>query len=311
MSVVYKALDARLGRFVALKLPLEQFHEDGCGFERLQQEARTASALNHPGICTIYDMDADRGQPFIVMEFIEGQTLREKLSEGPQTLLKTLRYGVQIAEALGNAHARGIVHCDINPSNLFITRDDRVKLLDFGIARFLSASRVTARTLTGTVSYMSPEQARLRTVDARSDIFSVGIVLYEMLTCRRPFRGANVRDTIQQVIFKDPCALRAINPKIPVAVENAVNRCLRKSAQDRYQTVEELRLELLKVRLRKSAFSLNGRFTVGDLPAPVAVKTRMVKKSYANNGHEPVVEQCVNRTICIDSGCVSEGSSLC
>lgn len=270
MSVVYKALDTRLGRFVALKFPDDHLHEGGWAFQRLQQEARTASALNHPGICTIYDIDEDRGQPFIVMEFMEGQTLREMLSEQRPMLHETLAYAVQIADALGNAHARGIVHCDINPSNLFITRDDRVKLLDFGIAKFQSASPVTAPILTGTVSYMSPEQARLRTVDARSDIFSVGIVLYEMLTCRRPFRGANVRDTIQQIVSAEPAAMRTINPDISVALEKAVNKCLRKSAEERYQTAAELRLALLKVSVRKVALGHSMRLTASDLPATAA-----------------------------------------
>jgi len=201
---------------------------------------------------------------------MEGQTLREMLSEQRPMLHETLAYAVQIADALGNAHARGIVHCDINPSNLFITRDDRVKLLDFGIAKFQSASPVTAPILTGTVSYMSPEQARLRTVDARSDIFSVGIVLYEMLTCRRPFRGANVRDTIQQIVSAEPAAMRTINPDISVALEKAVNKCLRKSAEERYQTAAELRLALLKVSVRKVALGHSMRLTASDLPATAA-----------------------------------------
>jgi len=272
MSVVYKARDIRLGRFVALKFLAEQLREGGRAFQRLQQEARTASALNHPGICTIYDIDEDRGQPFIVMEFIEGQTLRKKLSERRLALRETLAYGVQIADVLGNTHAGGIVHCDINPSNLFITRDDRIKLLDFGIARSLAAAPVTAPALTGTVSYMSPEQAQLRTVDARSDIFSVGIVLYEMLTCRRPFHGANVCETIQQIISAEPRAIRTINPDIPVALEKVVNRCLRKSAEERYRTAEELRLGLLKVHLRKAALGRSG-LTVNGQPEPGTAET--------------------------------------
>ena len=250
MSVVYKARDNRLGRLVALKFLSEEMHERGGAFERLEQEARTASAINHPGICTIYDIVEGDGRPFIVMEFIEGQTLRQTLTKRRLTLHEALGYGAQIADALGSAHAMGVVHRDINPSNLFITQDGRLKVLDFGIATVASTALATRPTLTGTLGYMSPEQARLETIDARSDIFSVGVVLYEMLTCRRPFRGTSAQDTIQQIVSAKPRVMRTINPSIPLAAENVVNQCLRKSAGERYQSAHELALALLKVRAR-------------------------------------------------------------
>src|SRR5262249_53588241 len=160
--------------------------------ERFQQEARTASALNHPGVCTIHDIDQHREQPFIVMEYLEGETLRDKLRTRGLTMKEAVGYGVHIADVVSQTHRVGIVHRDISPTNLFITIDGRVKLLDFGIAKLLSRdSTVRGKsnrlTLTGTVHYMSPEQALIRDVDARSDIFSMGVVLYEMLTGRRPF----------------------------------------------------------------------------------------------------------------------------
>src|SRR5262249_45242874 len=168
------------------------------------------------------------------------------------TLDEALFYGAQIADALGNVHANRIVHRDVSPANLFITQDGRVKLMDFGIASSASASGTQPPhgILTGTVCYMSPEQARLGKVDTRSDIFSLGVVLYEMMTCEPPFRGASIRDTLRQIISAKPRAVREIYPTIPVAVEKVVNRCLRKRPSDRYPTAEELRLALVKVRVR-------------------------------------------------------------
>jgi Kae1-associated kinase Bud32 len=225
MGVVYKARDTRLGRFVALKFVAEP--------RRLREEAQMASALNHPGICTIYDIDEDGGRPFIVMEFMEGQTLKQKLAEQRLSVQKAIGYTLQIADALGKAHAKGIVHRDINPSNLFVTDDDRVKLLDFGIAKVVT-SEVSRPALTGTVCYMSPEQARLQQVDGRSDIFSLGVVLYEMLTGRRPFRGRSIRETIQRIVCVEP------EPMGVPEIEDVVSRCLKKDPKERYQSTREL-----------------------------------------------------------------------
>ena len=254
MGVVYKAQDTQLGRFVALKFLSKKFRRDHRAMERFRQEARTASALNHPGICTIHAIDEYQGQPFIVMEFLEGRTLRQHLCNHRLTIEEAIVCGIQVAEALGIAHAKGIVHCDITPANLFITEEGRIKLLDFGIAQLMRANctgesstlggKATRSALTGTVRYMSPEQALGRDVDARSDIFSVGVVLYEMLTGRLPFIGANFVDTINQVINAEAEIVRSINPNIPVAIESVVNKCLEKRPERRYPTAAELQKDL-------------------------------------------------------------------
>ena len=251
MSIVYKARDTRLKRFVALKFLPEGACEDGEACERLQEEARIASALNHPNICTVFDIDESSVGPFIVMEFMDGQTLRQTLSERYLTLKETLSYGMQIADALTATHANGVVHRDVSSSNLFITRNGRVKLIDFGLATDAlktSSLQPGPGTVTGTLSYMSPEQAQSGVVDNRSDIFSAGVVLYEMLVHQRPFRGDTIADTIRQILCAKPPGLRQINPLIPAAFEKAVNKCLEKRADQRYQTAEELRLALSKVR---------------------------------------------------------------
>jgi serine/threonine protein kinase len=250
MSIVYKARDTRLKRFVALKFLPEGACEDGEACERLQEEARIASALNHPNICTVFDIDESSVGPFIVMEFMDGQTLRQTLSERYLTLKETLSYGMQIADALTTTHANGVVHRDVSPSNLFITRNGRVKLIDFGLATDAlktSSLQPGPGTVTGTLSYMSPEQAQSGVVDNRSDIFSAGVVLYEMLAHQRPFRGDTMADTIRQILSAKPPSLRQINPLIPAALEKAVNKCLEKRVDHRYQTAEELRLALSKV----------------------------------------------------------------
>ncbi len=254
MGVVYKAQDTQLGRFVALKFLSKKFRRDHRAMERFRQEARTASALNHPGICTIHAIDEYQGQPFIVMEFLEGRTLRQHLCNHRLTIEEAIVCGIQVAEALGIAHAKGIVHCDITPANLFITEEGRIKLLDFGIAQLMRADcagesstlggPATRSVLTGTVRYMSPEQAMGRDVDARSDIFSVGVVLYEMLTGRLPFIGANFFETMNQVINAKPEVVRSINPNMPAAIESVVNKCLEKRPERRYQTAAELQKDL-------------------------------------------------------------------
>jgi serine/threonine protein kinase len=252
MSVVYKAQDTRLGRFVALKFLLEEFCTNRESLEQFQQEARTASALNHPGICTIHDIDEHRDRPFIVMEYLDGETLREKLRKGGFTTGEAVACGIHIADALSKAHASGIVHRDISPTNLFMT-EGRIKLLDFGIAKLMSVDRrresramdwKTSRlTLTGTIHYMSPEQAQDNDVDARSDIFSVGVVLYEMLSGRQPFTGSNIAAIIHQIINSTP-EFRRMSLTVPTAVQNIVSTCLEKHPERRYQTAEELRKDL-------------------------------------------------------------------
>jgi serine/threonine protein kinase len=251
MSVVYKAQDMRLGRFVALKFLLEKFCSSAEALDLFRQEARTACSLNHPGLCTIYDIGKHLDRPYIVMEFLDGETLRDKLRWRGLTMKQAVACAIEIADALGQAHAGGVVHRDITPRNLFITRDGRVKLLDFGIAKLMSAtygvdesrhqSPSQRYSLTGTVYYMSPEQALCLDVDARSDIFSFGVVLFEMLTGRHPFSGPDIMSTIDQIVRGTQEPLGRIVPDIPASIQAVVLRCLEKRREQRYETAIKLR----------------------------------------------------------------------
>ena len=264
MSVVYKAQDIRLGRFVAMKFLLDRFCQDRDALERFQQEARTASALNHPGVCTILDIGQHRERPYIVMEYLEGETLRDKLRTRGLTMKEAAGCGILIADVVSRAHRVGIVHRDISPANLFITLDGRVKLLDFGIAKLLSedsdcnASKVSRLTLTGTIQYMSPEQALVQEVDTRSDIFSIGVVLYEMLTGCAPFTGPTLTAIIDQIVNVTPLCVGDLVPNIPPAIQQVVSKCLAKRPEQRYQTAERLR-EHLKLAARTSPLDMQRR----------------------------------------------------
>jgi serine/threonine protein kinase len=251
MSVVYKARDARLDRHVALKFLRERFCKQRGAVSLFRHEARIASGLNHPGICTIYDIDQISDRPFIVMEYLDGMTLRDRLQLQCLTTAEAVTCAMHIADALAHAHAAGVVHRDINPANLFITRQGHVKLLDFGIAqRQRDGSRTptgmetrSTGTLTGTTHYMSPEQAMCFDVDERSDIFSTGVVLYEMLSGRRPFAGPDPAATIQQIISGRPYPLRPVVDVRP-EIEEIVWRCLEKRPDRRYSTASSLKLAL-------------------------------------------------------------------
>ena len=280
MSVVYKAQDTRLGRLVALKFLMEKFCRDPESLERFQQEARTASALNHPGICTIHDIDRHREQPFIVMEYLEGETLRDKLRARGLTMKEAVGCGFHIADVVSRAHRVGIVHRDISPANLFITLDGRVKLLDFGIAKEMSVdwtsrkvmtSKASHLTLTGTIQYMSPEQALVQEVDTRSDIFSIGVVLYEMLTGQRPFSGPTLTAVIDQIVKVTPPCVGDLVPNIPSAVQRIVSKCLEKRPEQRYQTAERLR-EDLKLTARTSTLDMERRVK-SSAPSMSSAKT--------------------------------------
>ena len=259
MGVVYGGDDTRLGRPVALKFVPEELAKDHLAMERFRIEARTASALNHANICTIYDIGEDEGRPYIVMECMKGQTLQDRLARGLLKIHQIVDVGIQVADALEAAHAQGIVHRDIKPANIFLTERGQVKVMDFGLAKLLSARDAHTTTATiealtspgttlGTVSYMSPEQAVGDEVDVRSDLFSVGVVLYECATGHRPFTGNSAGAILVAILNKAPVAPVVFNPDMPLRLQEVVNNCLEKDPDLRYQSAADLRADLKRVK---------------------------------------------------------------
>jgi len=283
MGEVYLAQDARLGRKIALKLLPSEFTRDEERLRRFRQEARAVSALNHPNILTIHEIGEAEGRHYIATEFIDGETLRQRLSCSPMSLGEALDVAVQVASALAAAHRAGIVHRDIKPENVMLRRDRLVKVLDFGLAKLteqpsslLDTEAPTARKDTtpglvmGTVKYMSPEQARGLAVDARSDIFSFGVVLYEMLTSRAPFEGETASDLIATILKEEPAPLAQHSPDVPEELQRIVRKSLRKDKEERYQTIQDLLTDLkglkegleIESKLRHSAQPAGSRYAV-------------------------------------------------
>ena len=289
MGVVYKAVDIRLDRPVALKFLPENRLQDAQALDRFRREARAASALNHPGICTIYDIGEQDGRGFIAMEFIDGETLRSHIHGKALPLEELLKLGIQIAEALDAAHAEGIIHRDIKPANIFVTKRGQAKVLDFGLAKLvpkgiagadvdlggrLLIKKTIAGIISGTPSYMSPEQVRGDNLDQRTDIFSLGLVLYEMATGRQAFSGATGGMVIEAVLTRSPVPARDINPDIPPRLEEITSKALHKDREQRYQHVADIRADLQQLQRDTDSGTVSGwRTAEGDAESALISST--------------------------------------
>jgi len=273
MGEVYRARDPRLGRSVAVKVLPEELSTDNERLARFEQEARAASALNHPNIVTIHEIGKAVSTSYIAMELVEGATLRQLLASGPIPLKKTLPIAAQVADGLSKAHAAGILHRDLKPENLMVSRDGFVKILDFGLAKLVSpgAENVSHMptaahpeegtrpgTVLGTVGYMSPEQASGKAMDFRSDQFSFGSILYEMTAGKRAFSRGSAAETLAAIIREEPEPLRSLAPEVPVALRWVIERCLAKDPEERYASTRDLARDLAHLRDHAAEVSQEG-----------------------------------------------------
>jgi serine/threonine protein kinase len=257
MGEVYRARDIRLNRTVAIKILPQQLSSDPVLKQRFEREAKTISSLNHPNICTLHDVGSQDGVHYLVMEYVEGETLAKRLEKGPLPLEQVLKYGAQIADALDKAHRSGVVHRDLKPGNIILTPSG-AKLLDFGLAKpagpFVSGETLTMSvptspvtqegTIVGTFQYMSPEQVEAKELDARSDIFSLGAVLYEMVTGKRAFEGKSQLSVASSILEKEPVPLSVLKPLAPLSLERLIKKCLAKDPDLRWQSASDLASEL-------------------------------------------------------------------
>src|SRR5713101_353155 len=288
MGIVYKAEDVRLGRYVCLKFLPERLSKDHPAVERFQREARAASSLNHPHICTIYDVDEYEGQSFIVMEFLEGQTLKHRIDGRPLDIERVPEYGHQMADALEAAHAKAIIHRDIKPANIFLTERGQIKLLDFGLAKLMPERKGVALThagaafnnttqdahltssgvAVGTVAYMSPEQVRGQELDERTDLFSLGLVLYEMATGKQAFAGNTSGVIFEAILNRSPIPAARLNPAVSPQLEQIIDKALEKDRSLRYRTAADLGADLQRLK-RDSDSARAFHVTSGSTPEPV------------------------------------------